>query len=54
MSTVKGDVALRKISGAVNVRSERGKVVAMLESDVARLEAALEAAGAPYTPGRIR
>jgi len=34
--TVKGDVMLRKISGAVNAHSERGKVVALLESDVTK------------------
>ena len=31
-----------------------GDLAAMLGEDVARLEAALEAAGAPYTPGRSR
>ena len=35
-STVKGNVTLRKIIGAVNARSERGQVVALLESDVTK------------------
>ncbi|HKG23974.1 MAG TPA: hypothetical protein VKC34_18870, partial [Blastocatellia bacterium] len=30
-----------------------GRLRTLVESDLARLEKALEAAGAPYTPGRV-
>ena len=42
VSTVKGNVTLRKVIGAVDVRSERGRVVALLESDVTKSNQHLE------------